>query len=157
MLVKIEFTKEQEQEIRSWINELRTTTKGQANRRLRLGDTFCCLGLYLDSQEETKWTKMYPYALDVNCYAWIEKDSTLYRDEHKICLPSQWSEKLGLNKTCYKLNNHPFNLNSMAMRLNDKCQFTFKQIADEFEHILDTGYVRDELIDTLGWCTSETC
>jgi hypothetical protein len=143
--VKVEVTDEQKEEIRAWTNELRTTTKGQTQNRLKNGDTFCCLGIYLESKDPNRWERSYPFIKNDNSFSWRENGS-----DYNTSLPLHLSKGLGLDHFVMESSDgNRTTLQSIAIGLNDRAKYSFSQIADVIDKIIETGYIRDETIKAL--------
>ena len=151
------FTDEQEAELRLWQTDLRETEFPQASHALRKNDGFCCLGIYLFGRDddEEHWTSpdkedgCYSYLIDYEEDNFIEVDSQL---------PDIDAERLGLDQRFYakdKKRDNPrwssslFHLQTIFIAMNDDLGLSFREIADEIDHLIEHGNFSNKVLDKL--------
>jgi hypothetical protein len=140
--MKFQFTDEQRQEMIKWRDELRTTAKAQGEGQLRsLDNDFCCLGIYVDMYPD-KWTSDEDTWFVKERIPDNEKIGSEFDDLYfDLELPHKMSEVLGLDKTTKLLdpNGEMSNLQAIFIYMNDEAHLTFKEIANEIDHLLEHG------------------
>lgn len=127
----------------AWLSALRSGTRKQAKARLRVEDSFCCLGVVCDMDVEaggSKWQTVGP--IWEHC---IPKSGGSRSDLsvlNSALLPPQFQRHLGLLDEDVRF----------LAALNDSGEYTFKQIADLLERIFkgEVGVLAHEHRMTLG-------
>lgn len=151
-----DFTDDQASELMWWRDHLRDTTKKQTVKMLRNTDGgFCCLGLYLDECSPENWVVMHEEACggywSFHYNAIDDLINFENRTHHKISLPLKYRRKLGLDQIAWfdEKNDIPIDLQTIFMKLNDGARWTFSQIADEIDYILEHGEISSEAFEAV--------
>jgi len=149
--MKILFKDEQKNELIKWSHELRTTQKSQGRGCLRTYDNeFCCLGVYADIIHPERWSSVsnnnWNIRSDVEGGFENMFGSSLY---HDVDLPDLWAERLGLDKTLVLEDNSLTSVQAIFIELNDDVGWSFSQIADEIDCLVERGWFSDECIENL--------
>lgn len=106
--------------IRSWIAALRSGKYIQGQGQLRKGDAYCCLGVLCDLNENTQWTP--------SCHP-AQKIYLPTPDDTDTILPKFISEWAGIDED-------PMLIDTL-IQMNDWDEYTFDQIADYLESLIN--------------------
>ena len=110
--------------IRKWVEALRSGEYRQGRKLLRVGDRFCCLGVACDVSNVGEWQR--------------RKGITFEYEEEMGMLPPAVCDWLGVasgDPVLYVSDKRA----DKASQLNDRDHFTFSQIADAIERTYLTG------------------
>lgn len=146
--MKLEFTSAQKNSLLIWRDELRKTTKKQGKDCLHpTEDSFCCLGIYVDLRDPNRWR--------FTNNEWIyEEDSDDYSMIYSITtLPAFMKKELGLDKEVDIIpKNNPYanyEIEDIFAYLNDSSNWTFEQISNEIDYLVEYGEFSQEALDSL--------
>jgi len=117
------FTEDEKVRLLEWAHELETTGLLQTTRRLREESGFCCLGIYCNMRDPSRW------ASDGrgNYHYTFGKDFKYINTSE---LPPDLLEELGIER---------FRLDLKFIAMNDMYKLSFKEIAQEIYRLLEFG------------------
>ncbi len=120
------FTPGQQKHFRNWAEALRSGEYTQGQYKLRSAEnSFCCLGVLADLHYSDKWGSTF---IDNG------QEIKLYRETSKG-LPSVIGERLGLISE----------MEETFYRMNDSLRYTFDQIANEIDNLIQHGAFTEKL------------
>lgn len=113
----------------TWLNALRSGEYKQAQNRLRVNDSFCCLGVACDLYDKSSWCRFNDAK-----YCYLPKDRTLDKGQYGTNLPGvilrDFTEELrGTNLHEGQVKAQLTGIVLSVMKMNDERK-TFIQIAD---------------------------
>lgn len=150
--MKISLTDEQKEELAKWSHELRTTSKDQGRGCLRNYDNeFCCLGVYADMIHPERWSSI--SETNWNVRADVEGGlENIFGNElyHELDLPDSWIERIGLDKTLALEDDGLTNVQAIFIEMNDEIGYSFLEIANEIDHLIDHGWFSEECVRRLS-------
>ena len=149
--MSLTFTEEQLYELARWRDTLRETTIKQTQRVLRNHyEKCCCLGVYCHISPIGQWIDLnegdlmleHKWAFETGC------------DHSELSPPHEVRKQLGLHQviTVDHLGRRTDReLAFVFTQLNDEHEWTFHQIADEIDYMIENKTLSPLAQDTLRW------
>lgn len=156
-MIRFNFNQEQIENLKKWSLWLHSTDKQQGHYRLRPDEQqFCCLGLYAYNRNPSLWE----YEENLNLWTWDWEDGKV-----TVELPPAICMELGLDQ-CFDgisqidLDDEedileeltvPNDIEGVFILLNDVVKWTFEQIANEIDYILEHNTFSEFALTALLW------